>query len=171
MVELWCRCCIMMFRWIYKQPGIQNFGRKINSHYQDIYDWISPFHKPSGSWFILTQQSMGGNEHGKSGHLSIFTHMKHLKPQDSFGEFDNFFLDRSSESAGNHQKTPSDLLAIVWNDILSCSIAQWQIIIMYITYGKVFGGTPNIFMFWFFPENGSISERTVNRALIVHTTL
>ena len=42
---------------------------------------------------------------------------------------------------------------------------------MYITYGKVFGGTPNIFMFWLFPENGSILERTVNRALIVNTTL
>ena len=42
---------------------------------------------------------------------------------------------------------------------------------MYITYGKVFGGTPNIFMFWIFPENGSISERTVNKALIVDTTL
>ena len=38
---------------------------------------------------------------------------------------------------------------------------------MYITYGKVFGGTPNIFMFWLFPENGCISKRTVNRALIV----
>ena len=36
---------------------------------------------------------------------------------------------------------------------------------MYITYGKVFGGTPKIFMFWLFPENGSISEWTVNRAL------
>ena len=35
----------------------------------------------------------------------------------------------------------------------------------------MFGGTPNMFMFWLFPENGSISERTVNRALIVHTTL
>ena len=34
-------------------------------------------------------------------------------------------------------------------------------------YGKVFGGTPNILMFWIFPENVSISERTVNRALIV----
>ena len=35
----------------------------------------------------------------------------------------------------------------------------------------VFGGSPNIFMFWLlvFPENGSISEPTVNRALIVHT--
>ena len=32
-------------------------------------------------------------------------------------------------------------------------------------------GTPNIFMFVLFPENGSISERTVSRALIVHTTL
>ena len=55
--------------------------------------------------------------------------------------------------------------------------AQWHIIIMYITHGKVFGGggggggTPNIFMFWLFPENGSISERTFNSALIVHTTL
>ena len=48
-----------------------------------------------------------------------------------------------------------------------------KIIIMYIiiTYGKEFGGTPNIFMFWIFPENGNISERTDNRALIVHTTL
>ena len=50
-------------------------------------------------------------------------------------------------------------------------IAQWQFIIMYITYGKMFGGIPNTFMFWLFPENGSISKRTVNRALIVHTTL
>ena len=39
-----------------------------------------------------------------------------LKPQDGFGEFDNFFL--ASESAGNHQNTPSDLPAIVLNDIL-----------------------------------------------------
>ena len=38
---------------------------------------------------------------------------------------------------------------------------------MYITYGKVFGGTPTILMFSLFPENGSISKRTVNRALIV----
>ena len=42
--------------------------------------------------------------------------------------------------------------------------AQCQIAIMYITYDKVFGGTPNIFVgtFWLFPENGSISEWTVN---------
>ena len=37
---------------------------------------------------------------------------------------------------------------------------------MYITYGKVFGGTPKMFMFWLFPENGRNSEQTVNRALI-----
>ena len=42
---------------------------------------------------------------------------------------------------------------------------------MYITYGKVFGGTPNIFMLWLFPEKGSISERTVNRALIVNNSI
>ena len=42
---------------------------------------------------------------------------RNLKPQDSFGEFDkkNSWY---SESAGNHQKTPPDLPAIVWNDIL-----------------------------------------------------
>ena len=43
-----------------------------------------------------------------------------------------------------------------------------NVIIMYIIYHKVFGGTPNIFMFWLFPENGSI---TVKGHIIVHTTL
>ena len=41
---------------------------------------------------------------------------------------------------------------------------------MYITYGKVGGGgggDSENFMFWLFPENGSISERTVKRALMV----
>ena len=44
---------------------------------------------------------------------------KRLKPQDSFGEFNNkkFLIFRKTESAGNHKKTPSDLPAIVWNDI------------------------------------------------------
>ena len=41
-------------------------------HYQDIYDWISPFNKPSDWWFILTQQCMVEYEYGKSGHLSFF---------------------------------------------------------------------------------------------------
>ena len=34
-----------------------------------------------------------------------------------------------------------------------------------ITYGKVFEGTPNIFMFWLFLENWSISERTVTQGI------
>ena len=48
---------------------------------------------------------------------------------------------------------------------------------MYITYGKVFGGggggggTPNIFMFWLFPEMEAFRSELFNRALIVHTTL
>ena len=33
---------------------------------------------------------------------------------------------------------------------------------------KVFGGTPNIFMFWLFSENGSISEQIVNMALTLY---
>ena len=44
------------------QPGIQNFWN-LCGHYQDIYDWISPFNKPSDWWFILTQKSMVENEY------------------------------------------------------------------------------------------------------------
>ena len=59
---LWV-CCMMMFRWTNKQPGIQKFWN-LCGHYQDIYDWISPLglsplNKWSGLPFILTQQSMG----------------------------------------------------------------------------------------------------------------
>ena len=61
MVELWCLCCMMMFRWTNKQPGIQQFWN-LCSHYQYIYDWISPLNKCSGLPFILTQQSMRRNE-------------------------------------------------------------------------------------------------------------
>ena len=39
--------------------------------------------------FILTQQSMGGNEYGDSRHLSIFTLLKNLKHKDSFGKSEN----------------------------------------------------------------------------------
>ena len=91
-----------------------------------------------------------------------------LKPRDSFGEFDNIFS-WSSESAGNHQKSPSDLPAIVWNNYCNAILPNGKLSLC--IYGKVFGGTPNIFMFWLYPENWTISERTVNRALIVHTTL
>ena len=53
----------MMFNWTNKQPGIQKFWN-LCGLYQDIYDWISPLNKLSGSSFILTQQSMGKNEYG-----------------------------------------------------------------------------------------------------------
>ena len=70
-VELWCLCCMMMFKWTNKQPGIQMFWN-ICGHYQDICDWISPLNKLSGLPFILTQQSMGRYElQDKSGHLPI----------------------------------------------------------------------------------------------------
>ena len=36
---------------------------------------------------------------------------------------------------------------------------------MYITNGRVFGGTPNILIFWLFLDNLSISEQTIDRAL------
>ena len=39
------------------------------------------------------------------------------------------------------------------------------------TYGKMSGGTPDILYFWYFLENGSVSERTIYRALIVHIAL
>ena len=92
-----------------------------------------------------------------------------LKPQDSFGEFDKFFLDlqKVQEIIRKHHQTFLQLFEM----ILKCNIAQWEINIMYITYGKVFGGTPNIFISWLFLENRSKSERTVDRVLIVHTTL
>ena len=41
-----------------------------------MYMHVSPFNNPQGSRFILTVQSMGENEYGKSGHLNIFTSLK-----------------------------------------------------------------------------------------------
>ena len=63
LVELWCLCCIMMFRWINKQPGMQMVWNWC-CHYQEICDWISSFNKQSGLPLILTQQSMAENEYG-----------------------------------------------------------------------------------------------------------
>ena len=42
---------------------------------------------------------------------------------------------------------------------------------MYIINGRVFGGTLNILIFWLFIDNLSISEQTIDRALIIHTEL
>ena len=62
MVELWCLYCMMMVKWTNKQPGTQKFGNSC-SHYQDIYDWISPLNKRSGRpkirlylhmWWVMT---------------------------------------------------------------------------------------------------------------------
>ena len=36
---------------------------------------------------------------------------------------------------------------------------------MYITNGRVFGGTPSILIFWLFLDNLSSSEQTIDRAL------
>ena len=36
---------------------------------------------------------------------------------------------------------------------------------------RVFGGTPNILIFWLFLNNLSISEQTIDRALTIHTEL
>ena len=36
--ELWCLCCMMTFRWINKQPGMQKFWN-VWCYYQEIYDW------------------------------------------------------------------------------------------------------------------------------------
>ena len=40
---------------------------------------------------------------------------------------------------------------------------------IYITNGRVFGGTPKILIFWLFLDNLSISEQTIDRALTIHT--
>ena len=58
------------------------------------------------------------------------------KPQDSFGEFNNFFLDlqKVQEIIRKHHQTFLQLFGMTY-----CNM-QWQIIIVYITYGKVMGG-------------------------------
>ena len=100
------------------------------------------------------------------------THGSWLKPQDSFDEFDIFFLldlQKVQEIIRKHHQT---FLQLFWMTYCNAILPSGKLsLCTYVTYGKVFGGTPNIFMFGLFPENGSISERTVNRTLIVHTTL
>ena len=81
----------MMFRRVNKQPGMQKCW-KWCSHYQEINDWISPLNKRSGSPFILTQLSMGENEYGESGHLSIFTLLKHLMMLLKYNFFQSFIF-------------------------------------------------------------------------------
>ena len=42
---------------------------------------------------------------------------------------------------------------------------------MCITNGRVFGGTPSIWIVWLFLDNLSISEQIIDRALTIHTEL
>ena len=56
----------------------------------------------------------------------------------------------------------------------SCNCFEWHIVMQYCpvaNYHYVHNLCHGKVMFWLFPENGGISERTVNRALTVHTTL
>ena len=39
-VELWCLCCMMMFRWTIKQPGMQKFWNFCGL-YQDVHVWLN----------------------------------------------------------------------------------------------------------------------------------
>ena len=75
MVELWCLCCIMMFRRVNKQPGMQSFeidAVTIKKSMTEYHHWINVLaaHLFSSLW--------GKWVHGESGHLSIFTLLKHL---------------------------------------------------------------------------------------------
>ena len=65
-----------MFRWTNKQPWVYilEFMLSLLSDY--LWLNITIPNKLSGLWFILTQQYMG-DEYCKSGHLSIFTSLKH----------------------------------------------------------------------------------------------
>ena len=106
-------------------------------------------------------------------HKTSWQKTKILKPQDSFGEFNSIFflIFRKCRKSSENTIRPS-CNCFEWHILLQyCPVANYHYTCMYITYGKVFGGTPNILMFWIFPDNGSISEWTVSRALIVHTTL
>ena len=58
MFELWCLCCIMMFRRVNIQPGMQTSWNWC-SYYQEIYDWISPPNKRSG-WTFYSNTVYGG---------------------------------------------------------------------------------------------------------------
>ena len=76
----WLNFYVCVVWWCANGP-LNNQGQKfrnLSSLYQDIYDWISPLNKWSGRSFILTQQSMGRNEYGISGHLHIIAFLKHL---------------------------------------------------------------------------------------------
>ena len=58
-VELWCLCCMMMFRWPNKQPGIQKFWTLIDPFW---CLWLNITTEQTGrlTIIILTQESIWG---------------------------------------------------------------------------------------------------------------
>ena len=82
--------------------------------------------------------------------------------QNYAGEFNKFFLDLPKVQ-GIIKKHHQTILQLFYHYVHNL----WQSV----GGGGGGEGTPTKFMFWLFSENGSISDRTVNRALIVHTTL
>ena len=133
----------------------------------------------------VAQRGRGGGAHGGGVKISlqIGSHVTFipqpslvfpLKPQDSFGECDNFFcLDL--------QLTHLKVQEIIKNTIRPFyNCFEWHIVMQYCPvanyhhvhnlWQSVRGDSKHIYVLvisW----NGSISELTVNRALIVHTTL
>ena len=119
----------MMFRWTIKQPGIQKFWN-LCGLYQDIYDCISPLNKLSGRPFILTQQSMGRNKYGISGHLQYFRFFEALNGAFELPFFQGFIFtpyQRHREHVGtcsSDLKKVKSLLNDAFNR-LDCSISFW----------------------------------------------
>ena len=72
-MQLWCLCCIMMFTWINEQPGIKKFWNWYSQYQLSRYLWLN-----ITIWLILHVGLKQRSMCGKSGHLSIFTSLKHL---------------------------------------------------------------------------------------------
>ena len=89
--------CIRMFRRVNNQPGIHKILKFMLL--LSIYLWlISPFDKPSGSWFIISLTSMGELVwYFWKLHISNF--LKHLKTLlKSFSFYSASFFPKDTES-------------------------------------------------------------------------
>ena len=82
-----------MFRKVNKQPGMQKFRELIAVTIKIIYDWTLPLNKRAFSAFLLTAVVYGENEYmHESGHLSIFTLLKHLMMLLKYNYFQGFIF-------------------------------------------------------------------------------
>ena len=70
--KLWCLCCMMMFRWTNKQPGMQKFWN-LCCHYQDIYHWIN-----GQAYHLFLHSSIWGKMSEINLVIVMFTSLKHL---------------------------------------------------------------------------------------------